>query len=459
MFSADDSIVAVATPPGRGGIGIVRISGPAVHDIARAVLTHCRPLAPRLATFTRVRHAASAVNADEVIATFFPGPHSYTGQDVLEISAHGSPVVLDGIVRAAIAAGARLAKPGEFTLRAFLNGKRDLVRAEAVADLVDAATPLQARVAFDQLQGTLTDGIAALDAILFDLVARLEASLDFPDEGYHFVEPAESARSIGRVIAAIDELLADANRGRMIRDGATVVIAGRTNVGKSSVFNRLAGVERAIVTEIAGTTRDLVTETMAIEGLAVTLVDTAGWRETLDVVEREGVVRGARARAVAALTLVVIDQSGPHTVEDDQLLDSTAARRRLVVGNKSDLVMGGLKPRQTEDGGAGFGRPDVCVSAKTGEGFPALRAAIARALTGSDSSEETARISNTRHIALLEQARASLSAAASAAADDTPEEFVLTDLQAARARLDEIVGVRTSDDVLRHVFERFCIGK
>ena len=465
MFSADDSIVAVATPPGRGGIGIVRISGQAVHDIARAVLTHCRPLAPRLATFTRVRHAASAVNADEVIATFFPGPHSYTGQDVLEISAHGSPVVLDGIVRAAIAAGARLAEPGEFTLRAFLNGKRDLVRAEAVADLVDAATPLQARVAFDQLQGTLTNRIAALDAILFDLVARLEASLDFPDEGYHFVEPAESARSIGRVIAAIDELLADANRGRMIREGATVVIAGRTNVGKSSIFNRLAGVERAIVTEIAGTTRDLVTETMAIEGLAVTLVDTAGWRETLDVVEREGVVRGERARAVAALTLVVIDQSGPHTVEDEQLLDSTAARRRLVVGNKSDLATGGLKPapptalRQTEDGGAGFGRPDVCVSTKTGEGFPALRAAIARELTGSDSSEETARISNTRHIALLEQARASLSAAESAAAGDTPEEFVLTDLQAARARLDEIVGVRTSDDVLRHVFERFCIGK
>jgi len=468
MFSVDDSIVAVATPPGRGGIGIVRISGPAVHDIARAILTHCRPLAPRLATYTRVRHAASAANADEVVATFFPGPHSYTGQDVLEISAHGSPVVLDGIVCAAIAAGARLAEPGEFTLRAFLNGKRDLVRAEAVADLVDAATPLQARVAFDQLQGTLTDRIAALDAILFDLVARLEASLDFPDEGYHFVEPAETARSIGRVIAAIDELLADADRGRMIREGATVVIAGRTNVGKSSVFNMLAGVERAIVTAIAGTTRDLVTETMAIEGLAVTLVDTAGWRETPDVVEREGVMRGERARAVAALTLVVIDQSEPHTVEDEQLLDSTAARRRLVVGNKIDLVAGRLKPAPASVGvaaslgvaGAGFSQADISVSAKTGEGFPALRAAIARELTGSDSLEDTARVSNTRHIVLLEQARTSLSAAESAAAaGDTPEEFVLTDLQAARARLDEIVGVRTSDDVLRHIFERFCIGK
>ncbi len=459
MFAIDDSIVAIATPPGRGGIGVVRISGPRAHDIGRTILEYSRPLAPRLATYTRARHGSGSRNADEVVATFFPAPHSYTGQDVLEISAHGSPVVLHAIVRGAIAAGARLAEPGEFTLRAFLNGKRDLVRAEAVADLVDAATPLQARVAFDQLQGTLTERIAAIDVMLFDLVARLEASLDFPDEGYHFIEPAETARSIAGVISAIDELLGDADRGRMIREGATVVISGRTNVGKSSIFNRLAGTDRAIVTEIAGTTRDLLTETMDIEGLAVTLVDTAGWRETVDVVEREGVVRGERARAVAALTLVVIDQSEPPTVEDQRVLDATAGRRRLVVGNKCDLVTGRLKPAPTY-GGDGVSGPDVSVSATTGEGFPALRAAIALELTGSEPLQDTARVSNTRHIALLEQARASLSAAESAAAaGDTPEEFVLTDLQAARTRLDEIVGVRTSDDVLRHIFERFCIGK
>src|SRR5262245_10728465 len=260
MFSPDDTIVAIATPPGRGGIGVVRISGPTARDIALAILEHRRPLGPRVATFTRVRFRSGDRGADEVVATYFPEPHSYTGQDVLEISAHGSPVVLHGIVRSAIAAGARLAEPGEFTLRAFLNGKRDLVRAEAVADLVDAATPLQARVAFDQLQGTLTARIGGIDSTLFDLIARLEASLDFPDEGYHFIEPAQLTDAIATIVGEIDRLLADGTRGRMIREGATVVIVGRPNTGKSSIFNTLVGGDRAIVTSIAGTTRDLVTE-------------------------------------------------------------------------------------------------------------------------------------------------------------------------------------------------------
>jgi tRNA modification GTPase len=470
MFSPDDTIVAIATASGRGAIGVVRISGPAAQTIGLGILTRRTPLVPRLATCTRVRHGNSKANADEVVATLFPSPNSYTGQDVLEISAHGSPVVLQAIVQAAMDAGARLAEPGEFTLRAFLSGKRDLVRAEAVADLVDAATPLQARVAFDQLQGTLTGRITDIDAKLFDLIARLEASLDFPDEGYHFIEPAETARAIGSVIASVDELLGDAERGRMIRDGATVVIAGLPNVGKSSIFNKLAGSDRAIVTPIPGTTRDLVTEAIDIEGLALTLVDTAGWRDTVDIVEREGVARAERARSVAALTLVVIDESEALTSDDEQLLEATSGKRRLVVGNKCDLVVGRLKRASTyamagfsrpePPSGTGFSEPDVVVSARTGEGFDSLRAAIVLALTGGELLEDTARISNTRHIALLEQARRSLSAAQSAAATgDTPEEFVLADLQAARTRLDEIVGARTSDDVLRHIFERFCIGK
>src|SRR6185436_8358823 len=220
MFAPDDTIVAVATPPGRGGLGVVRISGARAFEIAAAMLA-CRVLEPRRATFTRVlgaQHAASAV--DEVVATAFLSPRSYTGEHVVEISAHGSPVVLDAILRRAIDQGARLARPGEFTFRAFLNGKIDLVQAEAVGDLIAAATPLQARVAFDQLEGTLTRRIAAIDAELFDLIARLEASLDFPDEGYHFIEASHTAQRIERVIDGLDHLLGDARQGRMIREGA-----------------------------------------------------------------------------------------------------------------------------------------------------------------------------------------------------------------------------------------------
>jgi tRNA modification GTPase len=370
--------------------------------------------------------------------------------------------VLRAILQSAIDAGARLAEPGEFTLRAFLSGKRDLVQAEAVADLIDAATPLQARVAFDQLEGTLTARIATIDAELFDLMARLEASLDFPDEGYHFVEPAETARRIESVIGHVDALLGDARRGRMIREGATVVIAGRPNVGKSSIFNALAGDNRAIVTEIAGTTRDLLTELVEVGGLLVTLVDTAGWRDAADVIEREGVSRAEKARAVADLVLVVLDRSEPLMAEDERLLDDTAHRARIVVVNKSDRPdawnPSALIASHT-DGRPGPSRP-VCVSAKTGAGLETLREAIVRELTGSESLRDAAAISNCRHIALLEDARASLaSARQAAAAGGTPEEFVLTDLQAARVRFDEVVGARTTEDVLEHIFERFCIGK
>jgi tRNA modification GTPase len=468
VFSPDDTIVAIATPPGRGGIGVVRIGGPEAARVAAALIDRAAPLRPRHATFAKLADRDGPPHAgflslphgearrggpsgppvgDEVVVTWFAAPHSYTGQDIVEISAHGSPVVLEAIVRGAMAAGARLAQPGEFTLRAFLSGKRDLVQAEAVADLIAAATPLQARTAFDQLEGTLTRRIVAIDAPLFDLIAKLEASLDFPDEGYHFVDPSTLVASIERTITAIDELLGDSRRGRLIREGATVVVAGRTNVGKSSLFNCLAGSDRAIVTEIAGTTRDLVTERVALEGLSVTLVDTAGDRDAVDMVEREGVSRGVRARDVADLVLLVVDGSASLTDDDVRLLDETSSLPRLVVANKCD------RGRDAHVGA-------LWVSALTGEGMPALRAAIARALTGSDSLRDTAAISNTRHIALLEDARELLRRARVAAASgDTPEEFLLTDLQAARACFDEVVGARTTDDLLTHIFERFCIGK
>jgi len=468
VFATDDSIVAIATPPGRGGIGIVRLSGRSAVDIAAAILEHPHPLRARRATYTRVRAGRTSSAIDEVVVTYFPAPNSYTGEHVVEISAHGSPVVLRAIVASAIAAGARLAVPGEFTLRAFLNGKRDLVQAEAVADLIEAATPLQARVAFDQLEGTLTSRIAEVDAQLFDLIARLEASLDFPDEGYHFIERGETARRVGCVVERLDRLLAGARRGRLIREGAAVVVVGRPNV------NALVGADRAIVTEIAGTTRDLVSERVDVDGLAVTFVDTAGYRDAADVVEREGVARAMRARDVADVLVVVLDRSEPVTSDDEQLLADSASQCRIVVANKSDLparcsvaaLQLQLSPSRDIVAGNGsetgepVGHDLIAVSAKTGAGLDDLRRAIVRELTGAESLRDAADISNMRHVTLLEHARASLVRAQSAAMhDEAPEEFVLADLQEARARFDEIVGTRTSEDVLRHIFEKFCIGK
>jgi tRNA modification GTPase len=462
MFSPDDTIVAIATPPGRGGIGVIRISGGDAGRVAGALLTHRRPLEARRATFTRVIGTVSGAIGDEVVATFFPSPGSYTGQDVVEISAHGSPVVLRLIVEQAIANGARLAEPGEFTLRSFLNGKRDLVQSEAVGDLIEAVTPLQARTACEQLEGTLTHQIARVDATLFDLAAKLEASLDFPDEGYHFIEPSAIADSIAELVAAIDRLLTDGRRGRMIREGATIVIAGRPNVGKSRLFNALAGADRAIVTAVPGTTRDLVTERVDIEGLAVTLVDTAGVRDTLDVVEREGVVRGDRARSVADLVLVVFDASEPWSEDDAQLLDRTTSQSRIVVLNKIDLVTEspaahGLLQRL---GKMGIDPNSILeISAATARGLGDLRRQIVRGLTGRDALRDNASISNIRHITLLDLARAHLANAGRAALDNAPEEFVLSDLQSAQQCFEEVVGRRTTDDLLAHIFERFCIGK
>ena len=301
MFSTSDTIVAVATPAGRGGLGVVRLSGPEASRIACGLLGRNKPLKPRhatfaefvesgtrsqISTFVEKRDLTPNSTSDHVVVTLFLAPASYTGEDVVEISAHGSPVVLTSIVRAAVNAGARLAEPGEFTLRGFLNNKFDLIQAEAVADLIDAVTPLQARAAFDQLEGTLTSAITAIDQELFDTIAKLEASLDFPDEGYHFVAPMEARESVASVIAQIDTLLKNASRGRMIREGAAVAIVGAPNVGKSSLFNTLLNANRAIVTAIPGTTRDLLTEQADIGGLSLSLIDTAGVRETSDVIER-----------------------------------------------------------------------------------------------------------------------------------------------------------------------------
>lgn len=383
---------------------------------------------------------------DHVLVTFFPAPASYTGDDVVEISAHGSPVVLRAIVAAAIDAGARLAEPGEFTLRAFVNRRIDLMQAEAVADLIDAVTPLQARAAFDQLQGTLTRTIGEIDAALFDLIARLEASIDFPDEGYHFIDPGSLAQAIDSIATRTSALLAHGRTGRLVREGLQIAIVGKPNVGKSSLFNALVGASRAIVTEVPGTTRDLVSETVDLDGLRVTLVDTAGLRNTTDLIEVEGVARSKSAANVADLILVVSDQSVPEGRSDVSIFAHTNV---LHVVNKADLP-------------AAWTSDDVVrVSAVTGRGLDELRRRIAGALDVELVADRPA-ITNVRHITLVQQAYTALLRARAAALTNgqtLSEEFVLADLQEARVALEEVTGRRAPEAMLEHIFSRFCIGK
>ena len=447
-FSTSDTIVAIATPPGRGGIGIVRLSGPAAPHVA-SLLSGRTSFEPRRATFARI---TAGLTSDQAILTSFPAPASYTGEDVVEISAHGSPVLLQAILRAAVDAGARLAEPGEFTLRAYLHGRIDLAQAEAVQDLVAAVTPLQARTAFDQLEGTLTLRIQQIDAALFDLIARLEASLDFPGEGYHFVEPGQVADEIAAVMAQIDGLLQDARGGRLVREGAQVVILGRPNTGKSTLFNALAGAGRAIVTDIAGTTRDLLTEQVEICGLAVTLVDTAGLRQMPDnAIEAEGIARARQAAGRAHLAIVVLDGSQPLDPDDLHLLGSIPPQSRQIVVSKADLPAAWLASE--------LGLEVVPVSALTGTGVDALRREVANALGLRESLRDTPAVTNIRHVQLLDRAAVALERAREAAAAGMPEELVAADLGDARGLLEEITGRRSSDATLHAIFARFCIGK
>jgi len=457
VFSTEDTIVAIATPPGRGGIGVVRLSGPGATGVAAALLDRDAPLAPRHATFARVieRRDRGSSAIDQVVATWFAAPESYTGEDVVEISGHGSPVLLRRIVELAMQHGARLAEPGEFTLRAYLNGRLDLPQAEAVADLVDAVTPLQARAAMDQLEGTLTGAIVRIDEWLLDLSARLEASLDFPEEGFHFLESGDASDALDRVADALDRLGAEGRAGRVVREGRLVAIVGRPNAGKSSLFNALVGSARAIVTDIPGTTRDLLTERVDIGGLAITLVDTAGLRVAGDAIEAEGVHRARKTQDVAALSIVVVDGSAPLTEEDRGILNETGSLRQVVI-SKSDLP----EAWNTEEARRVVEAFDpVRLSAVTGAGLDDLRHRIVHHLTDRDDLREPPVISNVRHLALVDQARDAVARARTALASGATEELVLIDLTLARKALEEITGRRGPEALLAHIFSRFCVGK
>ena len=437
---ARDTIAAIATPAGRGGIGIVRVSGPRAMVIARA-LTGGVPQA-RIATHGLFRDAAGE-RLDEGIALFFPAPHSYTGEDVLELQGHGGPVVMQALLEACVAAGARIAEPGEFTRRAFLEGKLDLAQAEGVADLIDAASREAARSALRSLSGEFSAAVHVVVAGLTELRALTEAMLDFPEEEVDSLHRDDAARRLVAVRAQLAGLLESSKQGRLLASGVHVVIAGRPNVGKSSLLNRLAGEERAIVTPIPGTTRDALREAIEVEGVPITLVDTAGLRTSADEIERLGMERTRHELSNADVVLAV-QEAG---VAPQPLADLDPAVARIDVFNKLDLAPGFCAP-------AGD-MPAIAVSAKTGAGLDLLRAAILRA-AGWASTGEGVFLARARHLRAMERASAHLD---TAGAEARRWEFFAEELRLAQAALAEITGEVTADDLLGEIFSRFCIGK
>jgi len=446
MSSASETIVAIATPPGRGGIGVVRISGGGARAIAKTLCGIApEPRRAHLAAFT----GRDGTAIDRGLALFFAAPYSFTGEDVLELHAHGSPVVLDALVRRACELGARVARAGEFSERAFLNNKLDLTQAEAVADLIAARSEAQARAAVRSLEGEFSRRADALAKLIVRLRVEIEAAIDFSDDASESASKPVIERLFEEVTCGLQALLAAAHRGARLTDGMRAVIVGEPNVGKSSLLNALAGNDRAIVTEIPGTTRDVLRESIVLDGVEFTLADTAGLRESADVVESEGIRRARAELARADLVLRVVERTAASA--NAALFDGTTpSAKRIVVINKIDLE--GMPPSRSERDGTSF----IALSARTGEGLDLLRAALRDAALGGERGGEFS--ARTRHVLALERAGASLQNARAAHATSTPE-LVAEDLLAAQHALGEIVGTFTSEDLLGAIFSTFCIGK
>jgi len=435
---ARDTIAAIATPHGRGGIGIVRLSGPEVVRLAQEILGFLPK--PRLAMLGTFKDAHGQP-VDQGVALYFPAPNSYTGEDVLELHGHGGPAVLQGVLAACLDRGARIAEPGEFTRRAFLQGKLDLAQAEAIADLIDAASREASRSALRSLSGDFSAAVLRVVEELTELRALTEAMLDFPEEEVEAIHRNDAMVRLAKIHAALADLMARSRQGRLLSAGLHIVIAGRPNVGKSSLLNRLSGEERAIVTPVPGTTRDVLREPFEIEGLPVVLVDTAGFRaRSDDAIERIGMERARSEVARADVVLVVRDARAPEDAPGD--LPGEGAR--LDVYNKVDLA-------------PGFGAPagGVAVSAMTGEGMEGLRRAIVRA-AGWTHAGETVFLARERHLRAMALAETRINAARERGRE---WELFAEELRLAQDALGEITGAVTPDDLLGEIFGRFCIGK
>ena len=441
-----DTIAAIATAPGRGGVGVVRVSGASLGAFAFELCG--REPKPRTAHFTRFLDAEERV-IDEGILLYFSAPASFTGEDVLELQGHGGPVVMQMLLERCLQLGARLAEPGEFTRRAFLNGKLDLAQAESVADLIEASTAAAARSAVRSLSGRFSEEVHRIVDALIDLRMLVEATLDFPEEEIDFLESARALPRLDAIRAQIEELLDRARQGALLRSGLNVVLVGEPNVGKSSLLNQLAGEDRAIVTEIAGTTRDALRETIQIEGIPLHIIDTAGLRETVDTVERIGIERTWREieRADVILRLVDAVQGEPSDDDIDRRLPPSV--QRITVVNKIDLV--GLAAGRSEVAG----RIRLQVSARSGEGVELVRQALLR-IAGWHAHGEDVILARERHLTALRKALAHV---IEAGGQLGALELFAEELRLAQEQLGEITGEFTADELLGVIFSRFCIGK
>jgi tRNA modification GTPase len=451
----DDTIVAVATPPGRGGLGVVRLSGSQSVDIATRLIRFSKlPLEIRRIMLGEFCDPQGGKVLDQVVVSYFRRPHSYTAEDVVEISCHGAPIILRYLVECCLRLGARVAEPGEFTLRAFLNGRIDLTQAEAVRDLIESRTLYQARVAAQQLEGAVSARLKPHKQVLLELIARLEAGIDFAEDDVAVMEWQEILSRLDRLRGDLEALVQGYEYGRIVREGVSLAIVGRPNVGKSSLFNCLLNEERAIVTSTPGTTRDLVSETASLGGIPLRFVDTAGIRHTEDEVEKIGVGRSLQAIADSDLRLLVVDASAGWTDADSNLLNKLRPLGALLVAcNKSDLPskITGAELEAT---------PAVWTSALTGEGIPELRTKILEiAAPSRELGTEGEFLTNLRHQQLLKDSLQALARARHATEQHVPHEMLLLDLYEALRPLDQITGATYVDDVLDIIFSTFCVGK
>ncbi|MGH7182177.1 MAG: tRNA uridine-5-carboxymethylaminomethyl(34) synthesis GTPase MnmE [Nitrospiraceae bacterium] len=470
----DDTICAIATPAGQGGIGIVRLSGPQALVIASQVVrlrsgnslssisSHTLHLADLVIPALRKRDGVSAVRdrlpvaglIDEALVVYMKAPRSFTAEDVVEIQSHGGALVLEMVCRVCMESGARMAEPGEFTKRAFLNGRLDLSQAEAVLDTIRATSSAGLNIAQRQLRGDLAREIEQARTSLLTVLAHVEAGIDFVDEDISFLQRDELGRIVGEASAVVQKLEATAQDGRIIREGARVVILGRPNVGKSSLLNRLLKEDRAIVTAIPGTTRDVIEESINLAGVMIRLVDTAGMRDTDDVVEQEGIKRARAAQDEADLLLVVVDATVPLTSDDRDLLSAVKARTHMVLLNKADLA-------DTVETDPSFaGHSVYVISAKTGMGVEGVKAALrAQLVSGGFEAGESVVVTSARHRDALRRAGASLGQALASVRGGMAGELVSIDVRAAADALGEITGAITTDEILGRIFSEFCVGK